>query len=305
METVALALVIDWAVGDPPRLWRATGHPVTWFGAAIAGLDRLANRGGMRRAKGVLALGAALAAFVGAAFLLTAALAALPGIAPTLAEAALGSTLLAHRSLHEHVARVAKAGDLADRRREVRRIVGRDVDGLDDHGLARAGLETLGESLSDGVLAPAFWLAVGGLPGLVAYKVVNTADSMIGHRTARHEAFGWAAARLDDLLNIVPARLTAALVVVCAPRSASRAASIACEANRHVSPNAGWPEAAFAHALSVSLGGPRSYAGRRIEGAWFNRDGRAPEIGDVGRALALSRRVGVVHVAGYAALALV
>lgn len=301
MHTVVLALLIDGLTGDPDMLWRRTGHPVAWFGAVIDGLDRRLNRGSRRGLKGALALALALAVFVTPAALLGLALSDFSG--GWVVEAVLASTLLAHRSLHQHVARVAAADGLEDARAAVARIVGREVAALEQPGIARAGLEALSESLSDAVVAPAFWLAVGGLPGLVAYKVVNTADSMIGHRTARHRAFGAAAARLDDLANLVPARLTALLVLLAAPHALPRAGTVARDAGRHVSPNAGWPESAFAAALGVSLGGPRSYAGRTVEGAWLNPSGATPTRRDLARGLRLSIRVGALHVLAYAALA--
>jgi adenosylcobinamide-phosphate synthase len=303
MEVVALALLIDALVGDPAWLWRRTGHPVTWFGTVIDGLDRRFNRGpaAARRLAGVLALLGTVLLFALPAAILAAVLAALP--VSTLLEAAAASTLLAQRSLHEHVARVADAPSPEAARTAVGAIVGRDTANLDETGISRAALESLAESLSDGVVAPAFWLAIGGLPGLVAYKIVNTADSMIGHLSPRHAAYGWAAARLDDLLNLVPARLTAVLVLLVPPRL-GRLGTVADEAARHASPNAGWPEAAFAQSLGVSLGGPRRYDGEPHAGPWFNRAGRAPERADIRRGLRLAFNVGLVHGLAYAVLGL-
>ncbi len=197
LEAVPLALVIDAVTGEPPRLWSRVGHPVAWMGAVIDRLDGALNAG--RRRDGVVALALATTAFAVPAALVAGLVGALP--AGIVIEAALASTLLAHRSLHDHVAAVERARTPAEAREAVARIVGRDTATLDEAGVARAALETLGENLSDGVVAPAFWFALGGLPGLVAYKVVSTADSMIGHRTPRHEAFGWAAARADDALE--------------------------------------------------------------------------------------------------------
>jgi adenosylcobinamide-phosphate synthase len=303
MDVVALALLIDAAVGDPPWLWQRTGHPVTWFGRAIDGLDRRLNRGpeSARRLAGAAALAAAILLFAVPAAVGAAVLDLLP--LSTLVEAAIASTLLAGRSLHEHVARVADAPSLGEAREAVAMIVGRDTAELDETGVSRAALESLAESLSDGVVAPAFWLALLGLPGIVLYKVVNTADSMIGHRTSRHEAFGWAAARLDDALNYVPARITAILVLLLPPQL-GRLGAVAAEAATHASPNAGWPEAAFADRLGVSLGGPRSYDGIPSDGPWFNRAGRPPVRRDIRRGLRLALAVGILHGLAYAALGL-
>lgn len=304
MEVVALALLIDALVGDPDGLWRRTGHPVTWFGTVIDGLDRRLNRGhgAARRLAGVAALAAVVLLFAVPATIGAAVLDALPF--STLLEAAVASTLLAGRSLQEHVARVADAASLPEARAAVSLIVGRDTAELDETGVSRAALESLSESLSDGVVAPAFWLALLGLPGLVAYKVVNTADSMIGHRTPRHAAFGWAAARLDDALNYIPARITAVLVLLLPPRL-GRLARVADEASHHASPNAGWPEAAFAERLGVSLGGPRSYDGEPSDGPWFNREARPPATRDIRRGLRLALGVGILHGLAYLGLGLI
>lgn len=304
LAAVPLALALDAALGEPPALWRRLGHPVRWFGAAIASLDARLNAGSHRRAKGVLALVAALALFALPAAAVEALAGRLPPPAQWLLLGALASSLLAHRSLNAHVDAVASAPDLAGARAALSHIVGRDVAGLDEAGVARAGLETLAENLSDGVVAPAFWFAVAGLPGLVAYKVINTADSMIGHRTARHAAFGWCAARVDDAANLVPARLTALAIALAGPGTLRRLPAVAAQARRHASPNAGWPEGALAHALAVSLGGPRSYAGRHVDGAWLNRDGAPPQRHDLRRGLALSLRVGLIQFAVYVLLAL-
>lgn len=294
---VPAALLADAVIGDPPGLWRWTGHPVTWFGAAIDAADRRLNRGRMRVWRGALAVGAVAAVFALAAAALAAGCAALPF--GWVGEALVASTLLAHRSLHEHVARVADAANLARAREAVAMIVGRETAALDEPAVARAAIETLAENLSDGVVAPAFWLAVAGLPGIVVYKVINTADSMIGHRTPRHEAFGKAAARLDDALNIIPARLTALLVAMIAPRILSQSRDVIGDARGHVSPNAGWPEAAFAAALGVTLGGPRRYGARLVDGHSLNAAGRVATMDDIRRALRLSRGVGIVQFALY------
>ena len=292
-----LALAIDAALGDPEWLWRRLPHPVVLMGRAIAGLDRGLNRetwsAMRRRAAGVaatalLVLGTALLGLA-----LSVALARLR--LGWLAESILVAVLLAQRSLYEHVAAVAVALErdgLEAARTAVSRIVGRDPAALDEAGVARAAIESLAENTSDGVVAPAFWYALAGLPGLLVYKAVNTADSMIGHRTPRHAAFGFAAARLDDLLNLAPARLSGVLIALAAffcggsPRGALR--TMWRDAPRHTSPNAGWPEAAMAGALGIALAGPRSYHGRRLEAAWMNPGARrALMTGDIRGALRL------------------
>jgi adenosylcobinamide-phosphate synthase len=200
------------------------------------------------------------------------------------------STLIAQKSLYQHVAAVAsglETGGLGGGRLAVSRIVGRDPEALDQAGVSRAAIESLAENFSDGVVAPVFWAALFGLPGLLAYKVINTGDSMIGHKTERHLQFGWAAARLDDLLNLVPARLSALIVCAAAwllpgadPLAAWRA--MWRDARKHRSPNAGWPEAAFAGALSLAIAGPRVYHGEHVDDHWMNDGGRphaaAPDI---------------------------
>jgi adenosylcobinamide-phosphate synthase len=271
--TLVLALLLDAAFGEPRALWDRLPHPAVLMGRAVDWTDRRLND--RTRGRGVLAL-LLLAGGAGVlGLLLHAALGAL-------AEVVLGAILLAQRSLVEHVRDVARALRLSpgEGRRMVARIVGRDTGGMDEAAVARAAIESAAENFSDGVVAPAFWFAVAGLPGLLIYKVVNTADSMIGHRTPRHEAFGWAAARADDALNWIPARLSALLIRLAGGRGAWSA--IAADARLHRSPNAGWPEAAMARALGVALAGPRSYHGRMQAFPFVHPEGRhaigAPEI---------------------------
>ncbi len=204
----------------------------------------------------------------------------------------LASTLLAQRSLHDHVRAVADAlqtGGLEAGRTAVSMIVGRNPASLDEAGVARAAIESLAENYSDGVVAPALWLAIAGLPGGVAYKAINTADSMIGHRTARYAAFGWAAARLDDLINLPASRLSAlflilgALATGASPLGALRA--IRGDAHRHRSPNAGWPEAAMAGALGLRLAGPRVYGDTLVDDAFMGSGRREVTAADIDRAL--------------------
>lgn len=294
------ALVIEAALGYPQGLYARIGHPVTWIGALILWLDRGLNRErdsfATRKAAGVLALALLLAVTLAASLALSLLCRAL-GPAGLLPLAVLASSLLAQRSLHQHVARVAEGLEtsLAEGRKAVAMIVGRNPESLDEAGVARAAIESLAENFSDGIVAPAFWLGVGGLPGGALYKAVNTADSMIGHKTERHLAFGWAAARLDDLVNLPASRLTALLLIGAAAldRDASQGAArraVRRDAGHHRSPNAGWPEAAMAGALGLRLAGPRVYGETRVEDGWMG-DGRAEaNAADIRRALRLYRR---------------
>ena len=297
LALLAGALLIEAVAGYPDALFRALGHPVTWAGALIAWLDRRLNREswGMRtrRLAGVAALGVLLLVAGLPAWALQAALLwRLPRPAALLLLALAASTLLAQRSLWRHVRAVQhglQAG-LAEGRVAVSHIVGRNPASLDAAGVARAAIESLAENFADGVVAPALWCALLGLPGIVLYKVVNTADSMIGHRTARHGAFGWAAARLDDAVNLPASRLAALLLALAAGRGAAVALRVVWrDAGKHRSPNAGWPEAAMAGALGLRLAGPRVYGAERVEDAWMG-DGRAEATAeDIGRALGVYR----------------
>jgi adenosylcobinamide-phosphate synthase len=201
--------------------------------------------------------------------------------------------LAALRSLHDHVAAVAApllAGDIASAREAVSRIVGRDPAALDEGRIARGAIDSLAEKASDGIVAPVFWGALVGLPGILGYKAINTLDSMIGHRSERHEAFGWAAARIDDIANFIPARLTGFLFVLLAPRRSEALACMTRDARRHRSPNAGWPEAAMAGALGVRLSGPRIYHGSITNEPWLNEDARDPCAAHIGEGLSIYRR---------------
>ncbi len=295
-DLAALALALEAGVGYPDALFRRIGHPVVWLGTLIAALDARLNNSRddfeRRRRMGVVAIGIVVlaAALVGAA---TTELCSLVIGGPVLL-ALLSSSLLAQRSLHEHVRAVADAlaVSLEDGRRAVAQIVGRDVSALDEAGVARAAIESLAENFSDGVVAPALFLAVFGLPGALVYKAVNTADSMIGHKSPHHLAFGWAAARLDDLLNLLPARFAASLIALAAwllpSASATDAFRVAQrDAAHHASPNAGWPEAAMAGALGLCLGGPRAYGSVDVAGATLGDGRRDATVADIRRALAL------------------
>jgi len=292
---VLAALVLEALVGYPAWLYRRLSHPVVAVGAAIDWLERTWNRpvrsASVRKALGVCAV----VLWVGAAIAAGASLdrtlkAQVWGFPVWVAIATVG---LAQKSLHQHVVAVErplKAQDLPSARAAVAQIVGRDVDRLDPSGVSAAAIESLAESFSDGIVAPAFWLLVGGLAGLFAYKVVNTADSMIGHLESRYRAFGWAAARTDDLMNLIPARLTGALIALA---GAGGWSVMVRDAPRHASPNAGWPEAAMAGALGLQLGGPAVYDGEILERPRFGA-GRAPAVEDVKRGLAVYRRACVL-----------
>jgi adenosylcobinamide-phosphate synthase len=311
-----LSLTFELLGGYPDRLFRAIGHPVSWIGNLIAWLDGTLNDpalpNGTRRMRGVLALGVLVLASGGVGLALQWPLSgSWPGLFFT---ALLASTLLAQRSLASHVAAVAQALErdgISGGRKAVSMIVGRDPESLDEAGVSRAAIESLAENFSDGIVAPAFWLGVGGLPGAAIYKAVNTADSMIGHRTPRHEAFGWAAARLDDLINLPASRLTALLLVAAAcvvdgasPRNAWRA--VWRDARHHRSPNAGWPEAAMAGALGLALAGPRRYGGVLVDDVFMGEGGRREaNAADIRRALKLYWTADLLLVALFGALALV
>ena len=291
------ALLIEAAVGYPAGLLRRVGHPVMWVGAAIAWLDRTLNCGQARRARGVAAVLALLALTGLPAWAVQAVvLHWLPSPAGPVLIAVLASALLAQRSLWSHVSAVASGlrRGLPEGRAAVSHIVGRDPDSLDASGVARAAIESLAENFSDGVIAPALWCALLGLPGIAMYKAINTADSMIGHRTPRHEAFGWAAARLDDVVNLPASRLSALLLAAGSRRPLTAVRTALRDAGQHRSPNAGWPEAAMAGALGLRLAGPRVYGAVKVEDAWMG-DGRATaDADDIEQSLRVFRRACVL-----------
>lgn len=265
LMALVLAMVLDALLGEPKWLWSRLPHPAVVIGRAVGVLDARMNDD--TRGAGAFAVSIMLVGAIALGLMLM----VLPG---NWAEVIVGAVLLAQKSLVEHVQRVGDALrlSLGEARRAVAMIVGRDVRDMDAPAVARGAIESAAENLSDGVIAPAFWFAIGGLPGLLAYKIVNTADSMIGYRTPKYENFGWAAAKLDDILNWIPARLTALLIWGITRRGSW--GDIAADASLHRSPNAGWPEAAMAPALGVSLSGPRSYDGVIEDFDWVHAEGR-------------------------------
>jgi adenosylcobinamide-phosphate synthase len=292
---MAVAMAMDALVSWPAGLFARIGHPVTWLGGLIDVLDARLNRDAdapaLRRAAGIAAALLVIVLAAGLGWALQAEFSA--AWSRVVIVGFMSWPFVALRSLRDHVAAVAlplQAGDIAGARAAVAQIVGRDPAILDEAGIARAAIESLAENASDGIVAPVFWGALFGLPGIIGYKAINTLDSMIGHRTERHEAFGWASARIDDLANVVPARLTGLLFVLFARRRFDSMACMMRDARRHRSINAGWPEAAMAGALGVRLSGPRIYHGRIADEPWLNEAGRDPRAADIVRGLAIYAR---------------
>ncbi|WP_060979857.1 MULTISPECIES: adenosylcobinamide-phosphate synthase CbiB [Sphingomonadales] len=292
--TAFLALVLDAAVGWPQPLYRRIGHLVGVFARIIAALERRWNvpsrSDGQRRMAGAVTVLILLGVAGGAGWVLQSLLVAFAGAWAWPLVAVLAWPGLAQRSLYDHVRPVAEAlerQDLPAARTAVGMIVGRDTAALDDAGVARAAIESLAESFCDGVVAPLFWLLVLGLPGIWAYKAINTADSMIGHREERWRDYGWAAARTDDAMNLVPARLAGLLICLCGGggwRILWR------DASNHASPNAGWPEAAMAGVLGLRLGGPIAYDGILSPKLWIGEGDRSAGAEDIRRGLGVYRR---------------
>lgn len=268
LEILIVALLLDAFIGDPDALWRRFPHPAELMGRAIEFLDRSLNQGRNRKLKGILSLAVLLLL----TWLVGAILAGLPDFG--VLEATTGAVLLAQNSLGRHVSAVADGlrQGLPQGRHAVSMIVGRDAQALDKNGVARSAIESAAENFSDGVVAPAFWFLMLGLPGIMVYKMANTADSMIGYNNNRHREFGWAAARFDDLINWIPARLTG--VLICLAHGSARAFRVMLrDAPLHRSPNAGWPEAAAAAVISVAISGPRTYDGSLVDYPYVNAEG--------------------------------
>jgi adenosylcobinamide-phosphate synthase len=314
--TVICAALIEAGFGYPAALQERFKHPVMWMGELLDRLERHLNHPGLpdaeRRRNGWIALALLLAATVLPALLLQYTVLQLPAPIALVILALLASTLIAQKSLYEHVAAVADAldtGGLAAGREAVSRIVGRDTRVLDEPGVVRAAIESLAENFSDAVVAPVLWGALLGLPGMVAYKAINTADSMVGHRTPRHEAFGFASAKVDDVVNLPASRLAAFWLALAAlfhdDADFNRAVeTVRNDADTHRSPNAGWPEAATAGALGIKLSGPRSYHGELTDDEWIGEGTAELNAGDIRRALALYKTACTVQIAAFGLLAL-
>jgi adenosylcobinamide-phosphate synthase len=289
------ALLLDAIIGDPDWLWRRLPHPVVWIGRVISVFDAQLNKSSFspyqRRLGGLMSL----------VFLVIGGLLAGAGLHFVCERIPFGDFLvvviaavfIAQKSLYQHVAAVRDglvSGGLEGGRKAVSMIVGRDPNQLDEAGVSRAAIESCSENFSDGVVAPVFWFAVLGLPGLLAYKAVNTADSMIGHKNEKYSDFGWASARFDDLINLPASRLSGLFIALSAPiASGSIKKSLSCilkDSGQHRSPNAGWPEAAMAGALNLALAGPRVYPGYTVEDPYMNISGRKNALAeDVSRSL--------------------
>ena len=306
-------LVIELTIGWPDRLYHLIGHPVSWMGRGISALERVLNRQTFspqtRKFCGILTV----ALLVSGSFIAAWGLQDL--ITKTIHDPILlwvvGGIIawpfLAARSLDQHVGRVSQPlakGDIPQARRALSHIVGRETKDLDQSSIARAALESLAENFSDAVTAPLFWGLIFGLPGLVGYKMINTLDSMVGYKNDRYQDFGWAAARLDDLANLIPARISAFILLLVAPRHFAKIRHVPQQAGHHASPNAGWPEAAMALVLNIRLAGPRTYGQRIQQDPWINQSGRDPTVSDLKKALRLYRRAIALLVGCLAAVSL-
>jgi adenosylcobinamide-phosphate synthase len=303
---LALALLCDAVVGDPPWLYRRVPHPVAIMGRGIAALNRAWNRPEWSTNRRLVAGGCATLIVVCASGAAGMVVERLLGFLPYgwIAEAVLMSVLIAQKSLYLHVREVAGAlsrGGLSAGRQAVAKIVGRDTATLDEAGVARGALESLAENFSDGVVAPAFWALLFGLPGILAYKALNTADSMIGHRSGNYLHFGRLAARLDDIANFIPARLAGAILCLAAWTTPGNSAGrgfrlMLTDAGKHRSVNAGYPEAAMAGALGVRLSGPRRYDGETVDEPWIGAGLADADASEITRGLTLFVRACAVHV---------
>ncbi|EQB18092.1 adenosylcobinamide-phosphate synthase CbiB [Novosphingobium lindaniclasticum] len=296
------AMALEGALGWPARLHGLVGHPVGLFARVISGSERKLNRAEWsdmaRRVAGLLAMLALIAAVSASIAVAVWLVRGMAGPWAWLILAVLAWPALAARSLDDHVRPVLAAlerADLGQAREAVGMIVGRDTARLDEAGVVRAAIESLAESFCDGVVAPLFWLLLGGLPGAWAYKAINTADSLVGHPEEPLRAYGWAAARIDDLANLVPARLAGALLCLAGGSGCTRGVAVMLRDHaRHASPNAGWPEAAMAGVLGVRLAGPIVYDGALAAKPWIGEEGRVAGVADLRRALAIYRRACVL-----------
>lgn len=292
----ALALLAERLFGYPKPLYRQIGHPVEWIGALLTRLEALLYDSEAEplqaRLRGLAALLALLFIVVVPAVLIGSFLSTFKF--GWIIEALLATAFIAQHSLYKHVSAVGRGLDtsLIEGRKAVAKIVGRDPAALDESGVVKGALESLAENTSDGIVAPVLWYALLGLPGIVAYKAINTADSMIGHKSEHYIYFGWASARLDDLINLPASRITGLLFVSAAAWNDSERGKIAMQAmwrdaSKHQSPNAGWPESALAASLGVKFGGPRSYAGTRVDLAWMGEGREVLNRDDIRKGLRL------------------
>ncbi|WP_068089226.1 adenosylcobinamide-phosphate synthase CbiB [Polycladidibacter stylochi] len=299
-----MAVVLDALMGEPSFLWSRLPHPVVLIGRFIEWLERLLNHRPQMAVFGRFTGLVFLGLLVGLAYALAVGIAFIGTQLPYgfLLEVFVGAIFLAQRSLFEHVAAVRDAlrgTNIALARAKLGMIVGRDTSVLDEAGMSRAAIESCAENYSDGFVAPLFWFLVLGLPGLLVYKAINTADSMVGHKTPRYRYFGWASARLDDLVNLPASRITGVLFCICAPAAGGDTfASLHCmwrDAPKHRSPNAGWPEAAMARVLGLALAGPRQYEGYSVDDPYMNSAGTTLARGeDITRALHVVLLSGIV-----------
>jgi adenosylcobinamide-phosphate synthase len=315
-DLALIAVATEAIIGYPDAVYRLVGHPVTWIGRLIAWCDAAWNSPTLsfetRQLRGVAALVLLLAVAVLSGLVITDVVASLfPDIVSLLVCGVLASSLLAQRSLGAHVMAVATALErdgIEAGRQEVSQIVGRETKNLDEAAICRAAIESLAENFSDGVVAPLFWMVFAGLPGALAYKAINTADSMIGHKSERHLAFGWAAARCDDLVNLPASRLSALWLMLAAAllglSPGGALATVQRDARYHRSPNAGWPEAAMAGALGIRLSGPRIYDGVAVEERWVGEGRSELAARDIRLALRLYRTACGLQIAVLALIAL-
>jgi len=310
----AFALVLEYFVGYPQFIQRAMGHPVEWIGKLIAYLDEGLNdpdtEDADQRNHGIFAIVALCIAVAIPTFLVEKLLLSLHY--GWIFDILLATAFIAQKSLRDHVADVARTlpQSIISARSEVAKIVGRNPTNLDESGIAKAALESLAENTADGITAPIFWFAVAGLPGIVVYKAINTADSMIGHKSEKYLHFGWAAAKLDDLVNLPASRLTGLLFAAAAwfkSKSRAQAAltSMWRDANKHQSPNAGWPEAAMAGALDLKFGGPREYDGETVELAYMGEGRSQLTAADIDKGLELYDRALLILLAVAVVLAMI
>jgi adenosylcobinamide-phosphate synthase len=292
----ALALLIERLFGYPRQLYDRISHPVEWIGTILAKLETLLYEPEVEalqaRLRGLAALLVLLFIVVLPSVLIGSFLSTFKF--GWIIEALLATALIAQHSLYEHVCAVGRGLDtsLIEGRKAVAKIVGRDPAALDESGVVKGALESLAENTSDGIVAPLFWYVLLGLPGIVAYKAINTADSMIGHKSERYIYFGWAAARLDDFINLPASRITGLLFVSAAAWNDSERGKLAMQAmwrdaSKHQSPNAGWPESALAASLGVKFGGPRSYAGTRVDLPWMGEGRELLNRDDIRKGLRL------------------